>query len=385
MFSSTECGAMMHSAGRAAGDNSWSYVRLPEASKRFITLEPQSDGTFECVVLNGWPPLQAHTRPDGAFATSDLFEPHPTIPDAWKYIGRKDDTVVLVNGEKITPNLMENLVRTEPLVTEVVMFGRGKARPGLMVIPSEAARGLSTDELKNALRPKLDVRNQDLPGHGQISLDMVEFLPIGIKYPKTDKENVRRGVFYKQFEAEIEKVYENADAPRGELRLSEAELRKFLHSEVTKVLPPEAAKVLEDDTDFFSLGLDSLHAIRIRSVLIRNIDTNGNELGSNILFDFPSITVMAKELYRLRTGGKSTAISSDDQMRELIAKYSTFESHAAAKSPLEGKYPVNILSVALQILSPAKTLRSSQAQRDPSVHTLLHNWQSLRTSRRYIA
>lgn len=35
-------------------------------------------------------------QPDGSYATSDLFVKHPTIPDAYKYIGRIDDTLVMV-------------------------------------------------------------------------------------------------------------------------------------------------------------------------------------------------------------------------------------------------------------------------------------------------
>ena len=35
-------------------------------------------------------------QPDGSYATKDLFIKHPTIPDAYKYIGRIDDTLVMV-------------------------------------------------------------------------------------------------------------------------------------------------------------------------------------------------------------------------------------------------------------------------------------------------
>lgn len=35
-------------------------------------------------------------QPDGSYATRDLFIKHPTIPDAYKFIGRIDDTLVMV-------------------------------------------------------------------------------------------------------------------------------------------------------------------------------------------------------------------------------------------------------------------------------------------------
>ena len=40
-------------------------------------------------------------QPDGSYATKDLFIKHPTIPDAYKYIGRIDDTLVMVRPPSI--------------------------------------------------------------------------------------------------------------------------------------------------------------------------------------------------------------------------------------------------------------------------------------------
>lgn len=36
-----------------------------------------------------------------AYATNDLFIPHPTIPGLWKLVGRKDDQITLSTGEKV--------------------------------------------------------------------------------------------------------------------------------------------------------------------------------------------------------------------------------------------------------------------------------------------
>ena len=35
-------------------------------------------------------------RDDGCFATSDLFRPHPSTPDAWLLCGRSDDVLLMV-------------------------------------------------------------------------------------------------------------------------------------------------------------------------------------------------------------------------------------------------------------------------------------------------
>ncbi len=60
-----------------------------------------------------------------------------------------------------------------------------------------------------------------MPGYAQLSLDMVEVLPIGTEYPRTDKGTVIRAAFYRKFQAQTEKVYESANFPSGDLCLSE--------------------------------------------------------------------------------------------------------------------------------------------------------------------
>ncbi|KUJ11100.1 putative NRPS-like enzyme [Mollisia scopiformis] len=338
-YGTTETGQLMTSF-REHGDKSWDYVRAGSAVQPYLSWELRSPGIYELAVLKGWSLLVASNRPDGSYATKDLFTPHPTIPNAWKYFARLDDTIVLMNGEKVVPNSFEHLIRHDKLVAEAVLFGSGKARAGLMIIPSEAARDLSADEVRNALVPTLNEANKDMPGYGQITLDMVEVLPVGTEYPRTDKSTVIRAAFYRTFESQVQKVYDSADVPSGNLCLTEAELVEYIRTELLKILPPNSSVPLSNDIDFFSIGIDSLLAIQLRTVLSKNIDTNKTKLGSNVVFDFPSINALAHELYRLRTGGDSTTISIQDKMTELIEKYSVFEPHVPVANSTEEQYLV---------------------------------------------
>ena len=36
-----------------------------------------------------------------AYATNDLVESHPTKPGLWRIYGRKDEQIILSNGEKV--------------------------------------------------------------------------------------------------------------------------------------------------------------------------------------------------------------------------------------------------------------------------------------------
>lgn len=68
-----------------------------------MTMEDRGANTFELIVKDGWPPKIETNRPDGSYATKDLFLRHSVHPNWYKYCGRLDDTLVQVLGEKTNP------------------------------------------------------------------------------------------------------------------------------------------------------------------------------------------------------------------------------------------------------------------------------------------
>jgi acyl-coenzyme A synthetase/AMP-(fatty) acid ligase len=56
--------------------------------------------------LTGCGPARRQTmsnRPNGDYATSDAYVKHASLAGAFKFVGRLDDTLVMVNGEKTNP------------------------------------------------------------------------------------------------------------------------------------------------------------------------------------------------------------------------------------------------------------------------------------------
>lgn len=320
----------------------WDYVRLGQDLQPYIKFEMRTEGIYELIALDGLPSKVASNRPDGSYATKDLFTPHPTTPNAWKYYARLDDTIVLLNGEKLVPTSFEQMLRDNVNVAEAVLFGSNKPSVGMLLIPSDATVGMTEDQVLQLIMPTINQANEDTPGYGKLALDMVKVMPIGTPYPRTDKGTVIRAAFYKQFTAEIDAIYEAGDTPSGDLALSEEELRLFLHAEMVQLLDLKDPEILGDDTDFFSLGVDSLQAIQLRGILSKRIDLGGQNMGSNIVFDFPTLRTLARKLYCMRTGEILEAVSVEDQMNALISKYGTFEKHVSVSNELEGDYVVSV-------------------------------------------
>jgi hypothetical protein len=330
---------------RPRDDKAWNYVRPLPATKSFIHMALRAPNTFECVVLDGLPSKVVSNcdDPPNSFRTSDLFSPHPTIPNAWKYLGRLDDRVTLVNGEKVLPIPYEHQIRENELVQEACVFGVGRALPGLIIVPSEKALGLSKSKLLESLWPIVQAANSRVEKFSQISPEMIEFLDVGAEYPSTDKGTMIRAAFYKRFEALIDSIYLRFEAPaernvQGGLCLDRDELQTYLINIFGEKL---GFSGIHYSTDFFEAGVDSLQAITARGIMMRELDLGGCALGQNVVYEYPNISTLADHLYSLRTGEESGQKDEIKLMGKLIQKYSTFRRHIAGTNDVDGEVVVS--------------------------------------------
>ncbi|KAI3011183.1 hypothetical protein CBS147346_1384 [Aspergillus niger] len=338
-YGSTETGQLMMST-RPRDDKGWDWLRPSDAVKRFLRFEERFPGVFELVCLDGWPSKVMTNRPDGSYATKDLFVKHPTM-EAYKYYARLDDTIVLYNGEKVNPLDLEGRVRQRSTVAEAIAFGAGKAHIGLAVIRAPGTESLSDEDIIDSIWPAVEKAHEALPAFGQLSKNMVRVLPADTPYPRTDKGTIIRQAFYKNFQPLIEEVYAAVDAMTGTLVLSEPELRDFLKKQLLQILPLKDSNLLTDDADFFSLGMDSLQASQLRSILVQNLDTKGHQLGLNIAFEQPTISLLARYLAAVQSGEALPGSQPiHEQMRALISQFSHFEPHVPHSNELPGRYVV---------------------------------------------
>lgn len=320
----------------------WNYLHVIPAFRPYAQWEPFIDGIYELVGKSGWPSKSLSNRPDGSYATKDLWAQHPTDPNKWKYYGRRDDILVLSNGEKANPVTFELHVRENPYVDEVAVCGTQRAHLGMLVIPSEKAAGMGQDEIIEKMWKSIEEENDQMPAYARISKEMIAILPVGQEFPKTDKGTTIRAAFYAKFADRIEQLYQDFEVQNAHdgLELSEVELKEFIKKELVEVLTLDNPSELQDETDFFSLGLDSLGATQIRGKIIREIKTGG-KVGQNIVFEQPTLAKLAGYLYRLRTGEKEAVDSQIDLLKALIEKYSNFPQHVPGKSNPDGDYIVS--------------------------------------------
>lgn len=338
-YGATEVGQLMTSFRNHREDKSWEWMRVPPHLRPYLSMELRGPNLYECCVKSGWGSKVATNRNDGSYATKDLFEPHPTIADAWKYYARLDDTITLENGEKANPLLVEGVIRQNRNVAEAVVFGAGKPCIGAFIIPAETS-DLQDNEIVEAVMPKIEEMNAKMPAYSQLSKDMVKVLPRDVDYRRTDKGTVIRAAFYRDFSTQIDAAY--IDQQSGTLVIPRDGLLQFLRKEMRKRVTMKQGAALDEHADLFSLGVDSLQAIQVRSFILKHLKVDGKKLGRNFVFDFPTLSKMTDEIIRLQSGGPKREVKDvEDQMSAMIEKYADFPQHMPVDNTADGKYIVS--------------------------------------------
>ncbi|OCT51792.1 hypothetical protein CLCR_09179 [Cladophialophora carrionii] len=78
------------------------------------------------------------------------------------------------------------------------------------------------------------------------------------------------------------------------------ELREFLHVQILDPCPHDDDSVLTDDIDMFSLYGDSLQPTRLRDKILKEFQMDGNTLPQMVVFKYPSIAKLATAMINIR-------------------------------------------------------------------------------------
>ena len=217
-------------------------------------------------------------RPDGSYATADLFLPHSSIPNAWKYQCRADSQLSLSTGKKFDPAPMEAALSSSSLLDDVLLFGNGRPFAGALLFPSKSALSLSSNDLINSIWPDVERLNAKGQPHTRLSKGMLQVVRLtDSSLEKSSKGTILRAQAERRFQQQVIEAYEKMEASNGGTDINNVTamvsdenvldaVSRIVHSVVdcNQELPKEA--------DLFSHGLDSVACMQIRS-LLQKVDT----------------------------------------------------------------------------------------------------------------
>lgn len=328
-FGSAECGFLMSSHRDYATDKEWQYLR--SNASPHLEFEPQEDGLAELVILRSWPHMAKRNRDDGSYATADLFAPHPTIPQAWKYHSRADSQLTLITGKKFDPAPLEDAISTSPLLSDVLIFGNSQQFPGALLFRATKSSGMTDEELLSALWPSIERLNAESQGHTRLSKSMLTVMPSDAPgLEKSSKGTIMRGQAEKSYSLDIEQAY-NSDPDTSNNHVLSSSQDEVPDDEVTTAVVQIIQRVLDTSTpipeegDLFSLGVDSVHCMRIRALLQHRIlPASAAQLPLNVIYDCGTIKRLSKYLISIRKGQKVETEDETQLMRDLVQEYSNF-------------------------------------------------------------
>ncbi|KJX95855.1 acetyl-CoA synthetase-like protein [Zymoseptoria brevis] len=341
-FGSAECGFLMSSHRPFATDTEWQYLRPGSRGSKYLRFEPrEEDGLCELIILPGWPHMAKTNREDGSFATSDLFERHESIPDAWRYHSRADSQLTLVTGKKFDPAPLEaGIAASSPLIGDVLIFGNGKPYPGMLVFRAEEARDMEEGEFERDVWKVVEKFNREGQSHTRISRGMVVLLGREEKgLEKSSKGTVIRRVAEERFEQLIERAYGKGEGTGGK-EVGDEDVLEEVRRIVEGVMGSETkdGEKLTDTVDLFTYGADSVSCIQIRQKLLALLGQGAGRLPPTIVEDCGSIQILSQTILDIRQGKASTNGTGDDQaklMQDFVETYSTLTLSSLPSTPSE--------------------------------------------------
>lgn len=269
-FGSAECGFLLSSHRNYEKDNEWQYLR--NNGSNLIEFENQHDecGLSELIVQRNWPHMAKRNRSDNSFATADLFAPHPTITDAWKYHSRADSQLTLSTGKKFDPAPLEAAISSSDLLSDVLIFGNGKQSPGALLFRSKSTKDMDATRLLDGIWPVVDRMNREGQAHTRLSRSLL--IIMGSEAPgleKSSKGTILRAQAERRYDKEITAAYNRSgdftNGSKGSCKeiIPEHEIPTAVLEIIKTVIG--TSNCIPEDADLFSYGVDSVACMAIRA------------------------------------------------------------------------------------------------------------------------
>ncbi|RPD79527.1 acetyl-CoA synthetase-like protein [Lentinus tigrinus ALCF2SS1-7] len=307
LYGCTEVGTITNFVPESLGMD-WAYFRFTTWIDALQV--DQGDGKYEIVVLSpeDCPLNVVNTKIGGqdAYETNDLVVRHPDKPYLWKLYGRKDDQIILSNGEKTNPTPIEHIINEDPHIASSILFGEGKLQNGVLIEPSPDCDVVSGDpdslrSYRNRIWSTIERANQFAPQHSRIFKEMILVASPEKAIEYNAKGLPRRTPNLRRYHDEIEALYAAVERSAqsdivGPSTWDTDGVRTFVQAVVDKVMQ----KHVPEYADMFRGGCDSLQATWIRNTILRAIRGQSVEAAAripmNIVFQAPTIMALTNAI-----------------------------------------------------------------------------------------
>ncbi|KAK2037948.1 acetyl-CoA synthetase-like protein [Colletotrichum somersetense] len=255
--------------------------------------------------------------------------------------GRKDDLICLATGEKVRPTILESLLRQHECVRDATAFGEGRFELGIIVEPTRPVAPGEMDDFKVSIWPAIEEASHQMDAHARITSPAGILVVAPGALPRSDKGTVLRSAVSSKFADEMAAVYRDLEAgivaPPINLSSPASSIRNLVTRDVMGLVGNGGD--WRDDDDFFTLGMDSLQATRLRRLLKAALHAThaaaepgmANVLASeavrdDIVYSNPSVNRLVEAL--IPGSSKTNGIITEMELIEqLVGKYTGRSGH----------------------------------------------------------
>ncbi|CAK4032706.1 NRPS-like enzyme [Lecanosticta acicola] len=241
-------------------------------------------------------------------------------------IGRNDNLIILANGEKFSPHILEATLTSSPMIKEAIAFGQGQVEVGVLIQTVHDVVHGREDEFLEHFWPIISEANLSSDKYAQIaSNDSIILIPHDAELPRSAKCEILRKETYQIFQDDIEAFYLGEQSANTSKEFSNSNPEENILNLVRERLGEKGTDAeLNPDNDVFSLGLDSLQTLHLRRHITASYRApdghkfSNEELPRDFIYQYPSAR---KRADALRKSKFSQAAAGQSSLEELLNRY----------------------------------------------------------------
>ncbi|KAI1078275.1 acetyl-CoA synthetase-like protein [Whalleya microplaca] len=341
----------------------WEWHEFNPIFKHEMQPHDSSEGTYELVIIAGESAKETsavyHNLPGiGKFYTKDLFTRHPEKSQLFKYYGRKDDIIVLANGEKFNPVPLEINIQAHPSLKGALVVGNRRTQAALLIEPHNPLNEEMRVKLIEELQPLIERSNALVAGQGHIYHEKIICAHPDKPFLRTGKGTIIRKMTEEVYLNEIENLYSTNSGGNIEVELKPTlkphyettTVDEFLRRIISASFP--AGATIGGNEDFFAHGLDSVQTLEIVSSLKHNLEDKSSKSAAWIsvrtIFHNPTINDLSRLIRAfLNEGIVPGADSDNDRAKTIDGIVATYVHSLPRNSTVQSGRPHNPSIIAV--------------------------------------
>ena len=266
------------------------------------------------------------------YRTNDLFLQDPPNSGSFCLVGRRDDLLILSDGNNVSAGKLQlDIQAGNPIIKNVLAVGHTRPCVSLLIEVKDDEDQANNEYLESIWKG-IEKVNKDNPRHSHILRSMVYVLPKGESLPVTPKGNVKRNETLELFDGVIDELYRSLKGENNAQITQNKEVQLSQIFDIVSIVSGIPSAELKYSTNFYEIGMDSIAALQLRSLLSEKIGS----ISLGAIFENPSVEKLADYFKPAKT-----SLEGDENLqfiKQIIDKYSyEFSSWPSSTSQIDSR------------------------------------------------